>query len=185
MSVYVTTYEIIGKPELADEYYARINSAHKAQWVFVREIGGLGFRPRHDGGIQSLFFRSLPTGWRKVGRDGEKIEARPHKGSKAGKDLAARIAVVPRCPQSHELAAAYGYNPSQMALDASKGCIYFPTDVCTGFSDRRTFLRLPRFANDGFEPDATLLRAVPESELMAAIEAHNAEAKRRREGGAA
>lgn len=179
MSVYVTTYEIIGQYELADDYYARINAAREAQWGFVREIGAIGFRPSHDGGVTTLFFRTLPTGWRKVGGDRENIEARPRKGSKIGNELAARISALPRAPQSHELAAAYGYDPKQWAVDG--GRIYFPSDVTTGFERRRFFLRLPRFAEDGFEPDEARLRAIPESELMAAIEAHNAEAKRRRE----
>lgn len=182
MSVYVTTYEIIGAHELADDYYARIDAAREAQWAFVIEIGGVGFRPGHNGGVQSLFFGTLPTGWREVGRDRERIEARPRKGSKIGKELAARIAALPCAPQSHELASAYGYNPKEWAIDG--GRIYFPTDLRTEFPERRTFLRLPRFANDGFEPDEALLRALPESQFMLAVELHNAEAKRLREGGA-
>lgn len=177
MSVYVTTYEIIGAHHLADDYYARRNAAHGAQWNFVRGIGGVGFRPNHGGGVQTVFFKALPTGWLKVGQDGDRIEARPRKGSLFGTALAG----LPCVPQVDELASSYGYNPKELAIDDSKGVIYFPSLISTGFSARRHFLRLPRFKNDGFEPDVALLRAVPESELMAAIEAHDAEKIRRHE----
>ena len=63
-------------------------------------------------------------------------------------------------------------------MDYNRGVIYFPTEMRVHYPETRTFLRLPRFDGDGFEPDPEQLRAIPESELMQAVEAHNAEARR-------
>ncbi len=182
-TVYVTTYEVIGAHEVAHAHYDAANLAKQAHWKFVDELGGSGYRPSHNGGLRSVFFEQLPPGWRKVGRDGTKLEALPLKSSKTGKALAEQIAALPQAPKPGDLASSYGYNPPHFAIDGGK--IYFPTEVQVTFPVARIFLRLPRFAEDGFEPDEAILQAIPESQFMAAIEAHNAEAKRQREGGAA
>lgn len=179
--VYVTTYEVIGACDLARAHYDAIDAACEAQWAFVYEVGGKGYRPDHAGGLRSVFFDEVPAGWRKIGLDQGMAEAVPRKSTLIGKAAMQRIAALPRAPQSHDLAARYGYNPPHFAIDGGK--IYFATDIALTFPAERIFLRLPRFADDGFEPNEAHLRALPESELMAAIEAHNAEAKRQREGG--
>lgn len=184
--VFVTTYEVIGALELAHAHYDAVDAARAAQWDFVNELGGEGYRPSHNGGLRSVFFTEIPIGWRKIGTDKGKIEAVPSKGTKAGKAAAQRISGLPSAPSASDLAASYGYNPPHFAI--SGGTIYFPTELFLKFPQERIFLRLPRFAEDGFEPNEAHLRALPESEFMAAIEAHNAEAKRQREttgGGAA
>lgn len=180
--VYVTTYEVIGAGiPLAEDHAAAIDNARAIQWAYSQQIGGAGFRPSHNGGVRTILFDTLPKGWRKVGLDRGKIEGVPRKDSKAGKEIAASIAALPEAPQPHHLAAALGYNPSEMALDSERGTIYFPTTVDVSFPTKRYFVRLPRFDRDGFDPDANILRAIPESELMKALEDHNAEARRRRE----
>lgn len=181
--VFVTTYEIIGARHLAQAHYAAIDAARDAHWSFVSEVGGVGYRPGHNGGLSSVFFESLSEGWRKVGFHDGKVEARPLKNTKIGKALARKINDLRRAPQAPSLAGSYGYNPRHFPIDG--GSIYFPSEIQVKFPDERIFLRIPRFADDGFEPDETNLRAVPESELMAAIEAHNAWANRLREGGVA
>lgn len=181
--VFVTTYEVIGAHEIAHAHYQAIDAARLAHWDFVTEVGGAGFRPSHNGGVRSVFFEQLPSGWRKIGLDGAKVEAVPLKSTKSGKAMAENMAALPQAPKPGDLASSYGYNPPHFAIDGGK--IYFPTEMQVYFPVERIFLRLPRFAEDGFEPDEAILHAIPESQFMAAIEAHNAEAKRQREGGAA
>ncbi|WP_225206271.1 hypothetical protein [Novosphingobium huizhouense] len=181
--VFVTTYEVIGDLDLLNLHYAADEAAVAAHWAYVEGIGASGFRPSQAGGVASVFFETLPQGWRKIGADKGRIEAVPLKSTKVGKAAAATIADLPRKPKASALAASYGYNPPLCAMDGTY--IYFPSEIQVLHPVKRTFLRLPRFPEDGFEPDETRLRAVPESELMAAIEAHNAEVNRLREGGAA
>lgn len=181
--VFVTTYEVISALEIAHAHYAAIDAAKQAHRDFITEVGGAGYRPSHHGGLRTVFFEQLPAGWRKFGFDGAKVEAVPLKSTKVGKAMAERIAALPLAPRSGDLASSYGYSPPHFAIDG--GTIYFPTELRVKFPVERIFVRLPRFAEDGFEPDETILQAIPESQFMAAIEAHNFEARRRAEGGAA
>jgi hypothetical protein len=183
--VYVTTYEVVGAGlPIAAEFLEQVDSAKEAHWAFVKEVDGVGFRPSHDGGLRTVFFAELPTGWRKVGREGKNVEAVPRKTSKAGKALTEAIAALPNAPQASSLASSLGFNPTGWAL-CDSGRVYFPTELSVIFPKKRSFVRLPRFEGDGFEPDATMLRALPESEFMRAVEDHNAEARRLREADAA
>lgn len=177
--VFVTTYEVIGALDLAHAHYDAVDAAREAHWDFVSDIGGKGFRPSHNGGLRSVFFAEVPAGWRKIGTDKGNIEAIPLKRTRIGKAAAQRISDLPLAPSASELASRYGYNPPHFAI--SGGTIYFPAELFLKFPQDRIFLRLPRFAEDGFEPNEAQLRALPESEFMAAIEAHNTEAKRQRE----
>lgn len=181
--VFVTTYEVIGAGILiAEDFYKSVMAAREAYWSFATDVGGQGFRPSSYGSIRSVLFDGeLPEGWKKVGAGRGRIEATPRKTSKAGRAFADAIKALPPMPRAEKLAGALGYNPSEMAMDTNKGVVYFPTELQVAHPECRTFVRLPRFANDGFEPDPSLLRALPESEFMKAIEDHNAEAKRLRE----
>ena len=181
-SVFVTTYEVIGAGlPIAEAFYSSVDAAKKAHWDFAESVGGAGFRPAHYGSIRSVFFKGLPEGWKKIGTDRGYVEATPRKTSKAGRALADTMSALPETPKAEKLARALGYDPRDMALDSERGTIYFPTELQVSHPARRIFVRLPRFTNDGFEPDLTMLKALPESEFMAAIDAHNAEAKRLRE----
>lgn len=182
--VFVTTYEVIGTGvPIAAEYYANLDKARKAHWQFVKSVGGVGFRPAHWGSIRSVMFDKLPEGWKQIATDKGRIEATPRKTSKAGKAFAEAIRKLPDTPKGEKLAGMLGYNPDQMAMDG--GTIYFATETRVLFPAERIFVRIPRFAEDGFDPDPAMLRALPESEFMKAIEDHNAEVKRLREAKAA
>lgn len=184
--VYVTTYEIIGDGlTKAREFYGKVEAARSAQWKHLEELGAEGFRPNHNGGVRSIFFKELPTGWRSIGRDGDNTEAVPRRGTKAGKAAQDALDALPRAPAPGELAGALGYSPSEMAMDRERGTIYFPTELSVAYPATRFFVRLPRFDKDGFTPNDAELRAIPESELMKAVEDHNAEARRQREAEAA
>lgn len=183
--VFVTTYEIIGAHEIATAHYAAVDAARKAHWEFVEEVGGASYQSGWGQGVIAVFFEQLPAGWRKIGTDKSLIKAVPHKGSRVGKALFERMKAQPLPPSPEKLASDYGYNPAEFPIDGTS--IYFATALRVKFPAERIFLRIPRTATDGFEPNEAHLRALPESEFMAAIEAHNAEAKRQREakeGGA-
>jgi hypothetical protein len=182
-AVYVTTYEVVGAGlAKADVYYSRAQEARQTHWDWAESIGGSGIRPNHNGGLRSVFFSGdVPKGWRKIGSQQGKIEAVPNRGTKSGKEAEAAMAALPRIPRPDELASVFGYSPNELAMDGNRGVIYFPTELRVAHPAPRTFIRLPRFDRDGFTPDEAELRAIPESELMKAIEDHNAEAKRLRE----
>jgi len=181
--VFITTYEVIGAHEIADAHYSTIDAIRKTHWRFVEEVGGTGYQPGRGQGVIGVLFDQLPAGWRQIGSDKSKVKAVPHKGSKAGRTLSEMMQALPLPPSPESLAASYGYNPSEFPIEGTS--IYFATALRLTFPTKRTFLRIPRTASDGFEPNEAHLRALPENEFMAAIEAHNAEAKRQREGGAA
>jgi hypothetical protein len=183
--VYVTTYEVVGAGlAKADTYYALVDEARQAHWDWAESIGGSGIRPDHSGGLRSVFFDGdLPKGWRRSGGQQGKTEAVPNRGTKSGKEAERQMQALPRTPRPDELAAAFGYRPNEMAMDGT--AIYFPTEMRVAFPMPRTFVRLPRFERDSFTPNEAELRAVPESELMKAVEDHNEEARRQREKVAA
>lgn len=182
-SVFVTTYEVIGDGlPIAAEHFAEVKAAKAAHWQFVESVGGIGFRPTScGGGLRSVFFTDVPTGWRKIGKDRDNIECVPHKSSFAGRGIAKVIGALPTAPDAINLARKLGYTPNEMAMDGT--CIFFPTTLQVSFPAERAFLRLPRFAGDKFEPDPAILQALPESEFMKALEDHNAEARRQYEMG--
>jgi hypothetical protein len=181
--VYTTTYEIVGDGlAKAEAHYAKSAQAWQAHWDWAESIGGSGIRPDHSGGLRSVFFDGdPPKGWRKIGSQSGKTEAVPNRGTKSGKAAEEAMRSLPRAPRPDELAAAFGYSPNELAVDCNAGVIYFPTELRVTHPAPRTFLRLPRFDRDGFTPNEAELRAIPESELMKAVEDHNDEAKRLRE----
>lgn len=181
--VFVTTYEVIGALDIAAAHYAAVKAAKDAHFDFSESVGGIGFRPSHNGGLRSVFFKTLPAGWRKIGSDHRAVEAVPLKSTKTGKALVEQIAALPTAPDAQALAAQFGYNPPHLPIEG--GSIFFVTDLRVLYPAERIFLRIPRFAEDAFEPDPATLRAIPESEFMDAIRAHNGEVTRRKEGGAA
>ena len=183
----MTTYEVVGEGiAKADAFYAERQVALDAQWAWIEGVGGSGFRPAHDGGLRSVFFDGpIPKGWRSIGKQGGKTEAQPRLSTKSGKAIRADMSALPCQPRPDALASALGYSPREMAIDSARGTIYFPTELRLDFPVARTFVRLPRFSGDGFDPDAAILRALPESEFMKALEDHNAEAKRQRESAGA
>lgn len=182
-TVYVTTYEVVGSGlAVVADFYSRVEAAKAAHWTFAESVGGVGYRPNRSGGMRSVFFPGeLPAGWRKTGAEGGKTEAVPRKGTTAGKALHNQLAAMPVMPQASDLAEQLGYAPSELAIDRHRGTIYFPSELRVKFPTQRAFVRLPRFSGDGFEPDASILVALPESDFMKAVEDHNAEARRQRE----
>lgn len=158
----------------------------KAHQEFVREVGGAGYQPGWEQGVIAVLFERLPAGWRQTGAESGMVRAVPRKSIRGGKALFDRMKALPPLRAPEKLASDYGYKPGELPIQGRS--IYFATALRVTFPAERIFLRIPRTACDGFEPNEAHLRAVPESEFMAAIEAHNAEAQRQREateGGAA
>jgi hypothetical protein len=177
VSVFVTSYEVnaAGLP-IIKQHNDAVAAWKAAAWAIVKEVGGEGFRPSRGVGIHGILFREPPTGWRMVSRDPNDRNLSlyvPRKTSKAGKDLTARLASVGQMPEGQNAATLFGWNPSELAMDMSRGIVYFPTAQTIDLPSPRHFLRLPRFPKDGW-PGHAGLTEVPESEYMRAIEAHNA-----------
>lgn len=184
--VFITTYEVIGAHEIATAHYAAVDNARNAHWAFVKKVGGSGYQPGYGGGVVAVLFEQLPAGWRQICTEKNWIKAVPHKATREGKAVYEKMKALPVPPSPEQLCADYGYQPSEFPIEGTT--IYFATALRVTFPSERIFLRIPRTASDGFEPNEAHLRALPESEFMAAIEAHNAEAKRQheaKEGGAA
>lgn len=181
--IFMTTYELIGEAiPIAKAHFAAVEDSKALSFRIAEDFGADGFRPsRYGGRPTSLFFKGeIPTGWRRVGRQGELIEARPNKATKAGRAAEKALSEHPGGPECSDLAHSLGYNPNEIAMDTSRGVIYFPSSLHVSFPSSRYFIRIPRFDGDAFEPDETRLAAVPESTLMKALEDHNAEARRQK-----
>ncbi len=173
MSVFVTTYEVneAGMP-LIEQHNAAVAAWKKKGWALVDELGADGFQPGW-GGIRAILFKEgAPTGWRVLERDPRgAVRCVPRKTSKAGKELAKRLGEVGPMPRGEDAAALFGWAPPEMASCGNK--IYFPTAQTIELPSPRHFIRLPRFPKDNW-PGHEGLNELPESELMRAIEAHNA-----------
>ena len=185
MTVHITTFEIIGEGRpIADEFEAAKTAAKTSFCAFAQYVGGVGYRPGSNGQLRSVFFADeLPQGWKMIGQERGMIEAMPKKSTKAGIALRERYADLPEIPQASQLARDLGYSPNFMPT--GNGKIYFPSELRVRIPTERHFLRLPLTAEDGFAPDAARLIEVLESEFMRAVEDHNAEVRRQREGNAA
>lgn len=179
--VYKTHYEVIGAGlDISKRHFAEVAAARDAHWHFAKSVGGVGYRPNGHGGLRSVFFSEVPTGWRKIGSDRGNVEAVPNRKTAEGRLLSKQIAELPNAPEPGDLASQLGYNPSILTLDPERGIIYFPIAIEITWPETRHFLRLPRTAIDGFQPDEEILREVRESEFMRIVEDHNAEARRQK-----
>jgi len=171
--IYVTSYEVIDDGvAVAAKHYAEIDAARRSYWEFAKSKGAKGFRPT-DTGVRSLLVApsEVPVGWRSVGSDRGLTEIVPRRTTRVGKEALEEIRALPRSPTDSDLADLFGWNPPELPLDGYR--IYFPTSVRISLPADRYFLRLPRFANDGWPGDPRL-KEIPESTLMLAIEGHNA-----------
>jgi hypothetical protein len=170
--VYITTYEMVAAAaEKAAEHFDRVKEVRAEWWAFAKECGAQGFRPGHYGMPPSglLFAGEPPQGWRVWARAEKGMtEARPHKGSKRGKEVAAALALLTRAPDDADLCAAFGWGHSP----TDGRSLYFATVHGLELPAQRYFMRLPRFPDDAWEPPAGLIE-LPESEYMRAVEAHN------------
>lgn len=179
----IKVFEIIG-PALTEteSYYTEKREAKEAHWAYVKQVGGVGYRPSHHGHIDTVFFHadSVPTGWRRVkarqGVERGHAECRPNLATKAGKIAGQQLGEQPVIPSASDLGKLLGYNPNSWAIDGIT--IYFPTELTVTFPVTRKFLRLPCFDGDGFVPDPTRLLALRKWEFEKAVEEHNEEARR-------
>lgn len=178
MSVFVTSYEVTltGLPVI-EQHNAAVKAWKEAAWKVVEELGGTGFRPCTASGISAVAFDDKPpTGWRSTARDPRehnKFLCVPRQTTVAGKTAKQKMVSVGKMPDGSDAAALFGWNPSTLAIDSHRGIIYFPTAQTIELPSPRHFIRLPRFADDGWQGHEGL-KEVPESEYMRAIEAHNA-----------
>jgi hypothetical protein len=173
--VFRISYEVVGEGlAKAAAHREAVKTARNAGWELAQRFGAVGFRPSHGGGVLSLFFdgKEPPEGFKYRGREAGKVECTPHKGTKRGKEALAAINAVPRAPSDSDLAAALGYRPASAPMDGFK--IYWPTAYDFTPSGGTVFLSIPRQADDGWEPDASVLVERPESTFMLAMETHNA-----------
>lgn len=180
MTVFKEYYEVTGADELAKArvFAAAQSAAWDAQWALVKELGGEGFRPGHAGGLKSVLFakgKTRPEGWRKTGTDRGRDECVPALNTKAGKGLRTRMAAVARVEDWGQFANTFGWK-GRSPMDGAKGMIYFCSGVRVVKPRERLFLTYPRVLKDGWTAPAGLTE-VRESDMLRAIEDHNAAIK--------
>lgn len=182
MTVFKETYEVTGAPtlKLAREFAAKRTAALDAQWALVKALGASGFRPGYRGVIKSLLFdvgSEIPTGLRNIRQDGKKLEYEPSRNTKSGKAIEARISASPRVEGWGEFANTFGWKGrSPMDSVGGRGVIYFAAGIHILKPRERFFLTYPRELKDGWNPPAGL-KLVRESDMLRAIEDHNAAVK--------
>jgi hypothetical protein len=171
--VFTTTYELSGDARAkAEAHYAEVDAAHDAWRAAFAALGANACRANPNGAVVSLSFPGgeAPAGYRIVDRhpDGS-IECVPHKGTRVGKAVAETLAALPTAPRNADLLVALSANLH--AIDHR--AFYSGTSTRLKRPAPRYFVRLPRTADDDWTPGDGLT-AIPESEFMAAVEAHNA-----------
>ena len=175
------TYEIVGDAvNIAEEHTVAISEHTRRCWAFVEAYGGCGYRPCRHSGIRSIFFDlpSAPSGFRKIGSHQGKIECRPDKRIKRGKEAISDLAEIDRPPSGNDIARHFGWDTSSFVISGTT--IYFPTFLDVTHPNKRYFLRLPRKADDEWQCPETLAELLG-SQFIAAIEEHNREARRQNE----
>lgn len=177
--VFKEAYEVTGETLLIkcrDHFNAK-DRVTDAQWRFVKTLGGRGFRPSHNGGISSvLFAKKLPEGWRQIGTDNGMIEARPHKGTKTGREAMDKIQACARVPDDAPLLKVLGWTGNSPMYG---GRIYYASITKLTMPKERFLVRVPRQLYDGFKPHALLLQ-IPMLDYLKAFDDHNKEAEKRR-----
>jgi len=172
--VFKTPYEIVGEGiPIAEAFYAERDAAASEVWKLVEALGADGYRPGWGGTIRSLLFKELPANYRQIGRDKDRVECVPHKGTKAGKNLAKVISGAVRIPDEQKLADAFGWE-GRSPCDGTR--IYWATVTRMELPSVRYLMRLPRTTDDGFVPPATLIE-IKQSEYAKAFEDHNEAAR--------
>lgn len=172
--IFVTTYEMLGSAaEAAEKHFASIREARAEWWALAKKYGARGFRPGHYGAPpMALIFegKDPPAGFRYWGRpDANTVECKPHKATKVGRAAAADLAALKRTRSDADLAADFGWTE----WPTNGRTLFYATCSEVALPTKRYFLRLPRFADDGWTASEGL-KEIPESELMRAIEDHNA-----------
>lgn len=183
MGVFKEVYEVIGAAakKAARAHASGREAALAAQWKLVQSLGAEGFRPGHGGCIKSLLFAQgamVPPGLRKIGTDKGRNEFRPSGNTKAGKELNKLLWAAPRVEGWGAFADTFGWKGrSPISTEGGRGVIYFCAGVHVKKPRERFFLTYPRELKDGWKPP-TGLKLVRESDMMRAIEDHNAAIKR-------
>ncbi|MFY0735660.1 hypothetical protein [Aurantimonas sp. NFXS3] len=176
-SVFKTPYEVVGEGfQIAKAFYAECDRVREVQWAIAKSFGAKGYRPSHNGGMRSLFFKELPEGFREIGRDGDNIEAVPRKTTKVGKAAQAKLDAAPRSPQNDELARRLGWD---VGMVISGSTIYHATASRIGLPTLRYLIMVPRHEDDEWTPPASL-KELTQSEYRLAFHEHNAEVERRK-----
>lgn len=181
-TMYKEVYEITGSAakKKAEAFSARQQAARDAHWKIINDVGGEGYRPSYYGGIKSIMFAKdkVPPTFRRTGWDKGLAECVPLLKSKAGKELAERFKAAPKIEDFRSFADEFGWKGrSPMGTDGGRGCIYFATGVSVRHPRVRYFLQFPRTLKDGWKAPPGL-KLVRESDMLRAIEDHNAAAKK-------
>lgn len=178
--VFVTTYEVNEQgADIMAAHLAAVEEYHARAFAVSDRYGASGFRPRNWGPPNSLMFKakSAPEGFKLMKRDRPGvIECTPLMTTATGKKAKAELDSIGILPDGETLAKAFGWSPKTLAIDEQKGTAYFPTTLTVQHPSVRHFVRLPRFADDGWEQHPAL-EPIAESAFMLAIEQHNAAAR--------
>lgn len=187
MTVFKEVYEVVGAKALkaARAHKAAQAAAFAAQWEVAKSFGAEGFRPGYGGKIKTLLFKAdtglpLPPGFKRVGSDRGRIECAPVRNTREGKAAGAKLYGVPAREDCGAFANTFdwkGRSPMSTAANGGR-LIHYASGVAVSFPKERFFLTYPRELKDGWAPPKGL-KLVRESDMLRALEDHNAEVQRR------
>lgn len=179
-----TYYEIVGDGlEIAAAHYAKCDERHRTGFEIAQRHGAKGYRPSLGRGIIHLIFEDgvSPDGFTRVQKEPQGLWAwKPDRRTAAGKAIAKEFAAYEAAPHDDFLISDLGAHLASYPTDGRS--IHFPTAIRVALPNLRYFVSIPREIGDGWSPPA-VLKEVMTSEVMAAIEAHNAIARERKAGG--
>lgn len=180
--VYTEYYRLSGDSLLeADAFHEERQAAVEAWMKFIEPLGGTSARPNRDGTLRSVMFpgKEPPDGWRKIGRHEGGIECVPHKGRKAGKEVAALMKDLPKVHEYNELLRRIAPDVAGSTQIKGGNRIMFATCQRLSLPDVTFLASVPRAIGDGLEVPNEWIE-LKEAEYTLAFHEHNAQAARNR-----
>jgi len=204
VTVFKEYYEMTGAAalKLARAHADKQQKARDAHWKLINELKADGYRPSHEGRIKTLLFAppsganaksAVPPGMRYVGKDvvdGKiRLEYAPARNTKSGRELAKKFSEVDRIESWSSFADAFGKFEGRSPIGEGSGSrtgflIYHCHGVHVRKPRERFFLVYPRELKDKWKAPPGL-KLVRESDMLRAIEDHNAVVDRKKKKVAA
>jgi len=165
--------------ETAEAFHAEREEALKSWHIFVDKIGALSARPDRSGYMKSVLFagENVPDNWRQIGRHEQGVECVPHRGSKAGKEIAEKMKSLPRVLDYKTVIERISVDVAKSSQVRNGNLMMWTTAQRLSLPEVVYVVSVPRALNDGLQiPDDWI--EINEREYTLAFHKHNSEADR-------
>lgn len=147
-------YKLSGSSfQIAETFNDEREAALKCWHSFVKELGAVSARPDGSGSMRSLLFagKDVPVNLRQTGSHDGGVECVPHRGSKAGKELADRLKAMPKVRDYKAAIELISKDISRASQVKSVNRIMWTTAQRLSFPEITYLVTVPRALNDGLK----------------------------------